>query len=133
VGPQAGSVDWLTRGFRGSGRFTTEAIPFTYGVPFTLAVRLTAAVIPYDLDVDGPTYSLTGTADYLHTASLSDLRVFTDASLSNEVFGFGVVSESGTDYGAVPEPAPVLLLATAGAGSLVAWRRRRARSPGTDS
>jgi hypothetical protein len=99
-----------------------EAIPFIYGDPFFLRLRLNGyagtvtapalGIVGFDF---GQTGTGTGSVDFYNTVSLSRL-IPTDLN-GNEVIGASFTSESGTQYGIngvapIPEPATLLLLSS---------------------
>jgi len=88
--------------------FTTTAFNFTYGVPFSFDVRLTANVSLEETDAG------TVTSDFFNTAEIEFVEV------GGDPIEISVTSDSGTIY-AVPEPATALIV---GAGLLL-WGRRR--------
>ena len=120
------SSTYVSTGFVGSvgngvsynGQVLNFTIPFTFGVPFDVAVQMLSSI------------QLGSNADYSlsHTASIAwgGATAIQDSSFTNLNPGsYTFSSTSGTDYIApVPEPSS-LLLAVAGAVIAGAARRRR--------
>lgn len=116
----------LNQGFYGGDyTFASQVIPFTYGVPLELRVSMSAFSVVVDTQelTGGSPYNHSGTADFLNTAKLSSLAVYSGAGLQNAV-NASVSAGSGTAYtlafvpaAAVPEPSMWVMMA-AGAAAL---------------
>lgn len=115
-------------------------LPFTYGTPFDFSVQFQSLIAIND-DREAPwntmPWSTSAVADFSSTAVLSEFRVFTDMSLTQEVGNFDAQALSGTAYRqltAMPEPHTVLLIGF-GLCAIVAGRRTpfgpRPRAPST--
>jgi hypothetical protein len=94
----------------------TLLTPFTYGVPFTITAQLTTLVTFGNAGGFGE-----GLANFGNTAWMSGITVFNHDF--QQVSGFTVTSESGTNYLTIPSAGPAALM---GIGGLCAARRRRA-------
>lgn len=127
-----GDVALNTGFFGGIYTFNSQVIPFTYGVPILLRVEVSAFSVAVDTQAEtgGNPYNHSGTADFLNTAKLSSLAVYTDSGMSNPV-SFAVAASSGTVYptildpAAVPEPSAWIMLAMGGVALGLRGRLRR--------
>jgi hypothetical protein len=100
----------------------TATVPVTFGQYFFLDEELLVSMAPI---IDNSASSLSGagtfTADFLDTAGISNLEVF-DANM-NPLVAANVISISGTDYSAAPEPSSLSLLSVTTV--VFAWLLRR--------
>lgn len=112
---------------------TSDAVPFTFGVPFDVRVDLLANAFFADFSFPDP-YSGSGTADFFSSLVLTN--IVATSSTGSPIPGAALSAASGTGYAfsvtgaaAIPEPGTLPLLISGLGGLFFCGRRLKNRRP----